>query len=675
MIGRIFNNRYKITERIGIGGMAEVYRAQDTVLGRMVAVKVMLPQYAADPAFTQRFRQEAASAANLQSPYIVNVYDWGQDSGTYYIVMEYVRGSDLKTAIKERGTINQRKVAEIGSQVCQALSVAHNLDIIHRDIKPQNIMIQPDGNVKVMDFGIARAKNSVKTQTSSVLGTAHYVSPEQAQGKELTYASDIYSLGIVLYEAATGKLPFDGPDAVSVAMKQVQEQPVPPSQVNPAIDAALEDIIMKALDKNPASRFATARDMKNALNDYLSGRPVNLGGFTSAVTTVMGGGVPNVPPIQGDGTQVMPAMGGAAHIAQGVNHGSLNYRDTESTPKKSHTALIVVLIVALVAVAAVAFGLTQCSGSGNAVPNVVNMAQEQAEEAIRSAGFEVGNVSTAKSDSVQEGHVISQDPGAGSHRAEGTRVNLVISGGEDTFALPDVVDEKEETARRTLEQMGLTVTSRTEYSSDVEEGHVISTNPAAGQQVSKAVTVELVVSRGAETVDVPDVSGMTESQARSALQGAGFQVSSSTEQSSSVQEGHVIRYNPTGKADKGSTVTIVVSSGTPEKQIPSVTGSSLESAQQQLANAGFSYSISRYEYSSSVPANCIISYSPSGSADPNSTTIFLVVSNGPKPDNPPSSSESESGSESNQPNTSESNDNSRTEAGQASSDAGLFSFH
>ena len=254
-------------------------------------------------------------------------------------------------------------------------------------------------------------------------------------------------------------------------------------------------------------------------------------------------------------------------------------------------------------------------------------------------------------------------------------MNLVISGGEDTFALPDVVDEKEETARRTLEQMGLTVTSRTEYSSDVEEGHVISTNPAAGQQVSKAVTVELVVSRGAETVDVPDVSGMTESQARSALQGAGFQVSSSTEQSSSVQEGHVIRYNPTGKADKGSTVTIVVSSGTPEKQIPSVTGSSLESAQQQLANAGFSYSISRYEYSSSVPANCIISYSPSGSADPNSTTIFLVVSNGPKPDNPPSSSESESGSESNQPDTSESNDNSGTEAGQASSDAGLFSFH
>ena len=190
LIGRTLNNRYQIIERVGVGGMAEVYRAQDNVLGRTVAVKVMLPQYAEDEQFTARFRQEAASAANLSSPYIVNVYDWGQDSGTYYIVMEYVRGSDLKTAIKQRGAINQRKVAEIGSQVCQALSVAHNMDIIHRDIKPQNIMVQPDGNVKVMDFGIARAKNSNADKTGAVLGTAHYISPEQAQGKELTSASD-----------------------------------------------------------------------------------------------------------------------------------------------------------------------------------------------------------------------------------------------------------------------------------------------------------------------------------------------------------------------------------------------------------------------------------------------------------------------------------------------------
>ena len=252
----------------------------------------------------------------MQSPYIVNVYDWGQDGQTYFIVMEFVRGSDLKTAIQQRGAINQRKVAEIGSQVCQALTVAHNQDIIHRDIKPQNIMVQPDGNVKVMDFGIARAKNSVEQKTSSVLGTAHYISPEQAQGKELTSASDIYSLGIVLYEAATGKLPFDGPDAVSVALMQVKDMPVPPRDINPKIDPGLESIIMCALAKNPAERFATANDMRLALNDYLAGRPVNLAavaGMGAAATAMLGGAAATnlMNRVPENGTQVMPAVDGA----------------------------------------------------------------------------------------------------------------------------------------------------------------------------------------------------------------------------------------------------------------------------------------------------------------------------------------------------------------------------
>ncbi|MCL2889473.1 MAG: protein kinase, partial [Eggerthellaceae bacterium] len=286
MIGKVFDNRYRLTDRIGVGGMAEVYRAHDEVLGRTVAVKTMLPQYATDPSFAQRFKQEAAAAANLQSPYIVNVYDWGTEEDVSYIVMEYIRGSDLKSAINERGAISQRKVAEIGAQVCQALTVAHNLDIIHRDIKPQNIMIQPDGNIKVMDFGIARAKNSVMTQTPSVLGTAHYISPEQAQGKDLTPTSDIYSLGVVLYEAVTGFLPFDGPDAVSVAMQQVSQLAIPPHEYNSHIDPGLEDIIMKALEKKSSDRFTTANDMRLALNDFLAGRIVDLGmGYSHADTS------------------------------------------------------------------------------------------------------------------------------------------------------------------------------------------------------------------------------------------------------------------------------------------------------------------------------------------------------------------------------------------------------
>ena len=227
---RVLGGRYLLKDKVGTGGMATVYRAQDQVLDRTVAVKIMLPQYAGDATFAARFKQEAQAAAGLSSPYIVGVYDWGKDGDTYYIVMEYLRGTDLKSGIKSHGALDPKKVAQIGSQISSALSVAHKHEIIHRDIKPQNIMVLPDGNIKVMDFGIARAKNSHLTQDNNVLGTAHYVSPEQTRGQDLGPTSDIYSLGVVMYECATGRVPFDGDDAISVALKQVNELPVPPSQ-------------------------------------------------------------------------------------------------------------------------------------------------------------------------------------------------------------------------------------------------------------------------------------------------------------------------------------------------------------------------------------------------------------------------------------------------------------
>ena len=226
---RVLGGRYLLKDKVGTGGMATVYRAQDQVLDRTVAVKIMLPQYAGDATFAARFKQEAQAAAGLSSPYIVGVYDWGKDGDTYYIVMEYLRGTDLKSGIKSHGALDPKKVAQIGSQISSALSVAHKHEIIHRDIKPQNIMVLPDGNIKVMDFGIARAKNSHLTQDNNVLGTAHYVSPEQTRGQDLGPTSDIYSLGVVMYECATGRVPFDGDDAISVALKQVNELPIPPS--------------------------------------------------------------------------------------------------------------------------------------------------------------------------------------------------------------------------------------------------------------------------------------------------------------------------------------------------------------------------------------------------------------------------------------------------------------
>ncbi len=642
MIGRVFNNRYQITERIGIGGMAEVYRAQDTVLGRTVAIKVMLPQYAADPAFTQRFKQEAASAANLESPYIVNIYDWGQDEGTYYIVMEYVRGSDLKTGIIERGAINQRKVAEIGSQVCRALSVAHKLDIIHRDIKPQNIMVQPDGNVKVMDFGIARAKNSVRTQTSSVLGTAHYISPEQAQGKDLTATSDIYSLGIVLYEAATGSLPFDGPDAVSVAMKQVNEEPPMPSSVNPAIDPSLEAIIMKAMAKDPRDRFATANEMRLELNNFLAGRPVNVAGagafgYGAAETSVMGNvGATNVMGgmnaaggmgrSNADSTSVMPAGMGQM---KPVDAAAATYRQPSGgdAPKKSKKGLIIALVavLAVLVLGGAAFALLSGGGSGDPVPNVVGKSLDEATKEIENAGFVVGKVDKAHSDSAEKDEVTSQDPAGGKKREKGTKINLVVSLGAEEVVVPNLTNMTAEQAQAELAKYGLTaVAGNADYSSDVEAKHIMSQSPEANTIVKKGSTVTYVLSLGTEVLDVPNVVNYTQDEAMNTLKSAGFKVEVQTEESETVSKGYVIRQNPSsGKLDKGDTVTIVVSNGAPKPTtvtVPNVMGYMLADAKAELEAAGFTVTVS----GSSDGRATVVQQSPTGSVEQGATITLTT---------------------------------------------------
>lgn len=630
VIGRVFNERYKITERIGIGGMAEVYKAQDQVLGRTVAVKVMLPQYAADPEFTARFKQEAASAANLQSPYIVNVYDWGQDGGTYFIVMEYVRGTDLKTAVQQRGAINQRKVAEIGSQVCQALSVAHGQDIMHRDIKPQNIMVQPDGNVKVMDFGIARAKNSVKAKTSSVLGTAHYISPEQAQGKELDGASDMYSLGCVLYEAATGQLPFDGPDAVSVAMRQVNEAPLPPSQVKPDISPDLEAIIMKAMEKNPANRFQTVRDMKHALDDFLMGRPLNLAGagVASAPTSVMG----TAPAIMGaeGGTAVMqPLTPGNSGPMQQATSFRMN-DESEKKSRKKTVGIVIGLIAGIIAIAAVAMALI---GGEAKVPNVVGQTQDSAVQAIEAAGYVVGDVTEEYSADVVAGRVCRQDPGADSALEKGGKVNIVISKGVEKGSIPDLSGMTAEQAEKAIKDAGYTPQYAGNEASEADADTVSKQDPAAGKEADKGTTVKYWISTGPEDIEVPNVVGYDQASAKSTLEKAGFTVSVATgSYSDEYAEGEVMSQTPNGgKLGKGETVTITVSKGQdPDKKaisIPSVVGMTQSQAQSALADAGFRYNVSETS-SNSVEKGVVISQSQTGTGK-KGDTITITVSTGP----------------------------------------------
>ncbi len=605
MTGRVFSGRYEVGERIGIGGMAEVYSAQDSVLGRIVAIKVMLPQYAEDPDFARRFRQEAAAAANLQSPYIVNVYDWGHDDDTYFIVMEYIRGSDLKTAIQQRGPINQRKAAEIGAQVCQALTVAHKQDIIHRDIKPQNIMVQPDGNVKVMDFGIARAKNSTSDKTQTVLGTAHYASPEQAQGKDLTATSDVYSLGIVLYEAVTGTLPFDGPDAVSVALMQVQDIPPAPHEFNPDIDPDLEAIIMRAMEKDPSRRFATANDMRLALNNYLAGRPVvgANNGFTSAQTQVIapigaaagtGMGETQVMPV----TQAMNATRGS-HAAPSQTYRGNNDDEAEAAKKKKRNIIIAVVAVLAIAIigAVFAFGL---GGERIEVPDVVNQPAEAAQQTLEDAGFQV-KINNVTDDTAAPGTVLNQDPKAGSQAPKGSTVTLDVAQGTEEVDVPDVKNMTVDQARKALATAGFTVgDTAKEYSDDIEEGKIMSQDPTAGSKAKVGTKVNLVVSQGSNNEEVPDLKGLSIQAARSKAESAGFVlVEGSREYSDSVSADIVLSQSPTSgtKLQKGSSITVVVSDGKrPDERVtvPGVLGESETSARNKIGNLGLGVNV-RYE--------------------------------------------------------------------------------
>lgn len=562
MTGRLLSNRYRITERIGLGGMAEVYRAQDSVLGRSVAVKVMLPQYANDPTFTARFRQEAAAAANLQSPYIVNVYDWGQDGDTNFMVMEFVRGTDLKNAINQRGAINQRKVAEIGSQVCQALSVAHGMDIIHRDIKPQNIMIQPDGNVKVMDFGIARAKNSTLAKTSAVLGTAHYISPEQAQGKDLTPASDIYSLGVVLYESATGKLPFDGPDSVSVAMKQVQENPQPPRTLNPEISPDLEAIILKAMAKKPEERFATALDMRRALNDYLAGKPLSSAAMANTKTEVIGSipsGYAQQRGATAGHTAVMPPLaGGSPHSSAQPRR----YDSYQNVPQKRKTPAIVAgIIVALLVIAAAVFAFMHFSPqSGDIeVPNVTKTMLPDAMKQIEDAGLVVGTIQYRVEEGVDEGTVLDQNPKAGAKVARKSKVSLVVAQGKNQIVVPNLENMSLNDAKKALRDLGLQVSiGDPTFSDTIPKGKVAGQDPNAGTPVEKGATVTLMPSAGIKSSNVPNVVGMTEAEARVTLENAGFSVEVEKINSSKGKLGSVVKQTPAAGAQAREQASVLI---------------------------------------------------------------------------------------------------------------------
>ncbi|QWT17782.1 Stk1 family PASTA domain-containing Ser/Thr kinase [Collinsella sp. zg1085] len=629
----LLGGRYLLKERVGAGGMASVYRAQDQTLDRTVAVKIMLPQYAGDATFAARFKQEAKAAAGLSSPYIVGVYDWGKDGDTYYIVMEYLRGTDLKSGVRSHGALDPQKVAQIGSQICSALSVAHRHEIIHRDIKPQNIMVLADGNIKVMDFGIARAKNSHLTQDNNVLGTAHYVSPEQTRGQELDVTSDIYSLGVVMYECVTGKVPFDGDDAISVALKQVNELPTPPSQVNPRVDIQLERIILKCMEKDPAKRFQSADELREVLNAYIAGRVIDIAEPTrvieprAATTTIMGQQTQQI---------IRPSVADSTVQRKNIAPTSY-YTDDNDEPAGMGKGKVVAAVIGVLAVIGIAIAIALSFMGGNAqvsIPNVMGMTEEKATEALEGVGL-VASVEQQYSSEEDKGTVIEQTPKGGATANKGSKVTIVVSQGAEpvkSVKVPSLNGLTAEAADQALVAAGLKGRMIEEVNDEVEAGTVFWQGVDAGSKVDEGSEIEYKVAKQSEAVSVPGVLGKSFSEASNTLSEAGFEVvDGGSEYSNIYVAGQVMKQSVTGTARKGTAVELVVSKGPQDTSIDvdqiGLRGMSQADAESALAEAGLRYDSTRTHTSSTVPRGQVISYSPGGKQK-QGTTIFLTISTG-----------------------------------------------
>jgi serine/threonine-protein kinase len=586
----VLGERYEIGGVLGRGGMAEVHRGRDLRLGREVAVKVLRSDLARDPSFQVRFRREAQAAASLNHPAIVSVYDTGEDrtssGATPYIVMEYVEGETLRDVLRREGVLSPERAMNFAADICAALDFSHRNGIVHRDVKPGNVMVTPQGTVKVMDFGIARAVSdsaATMTSTAAVIGTAQYLSPEQARGESVDARSDVYSVGCLLYELVTGAPPFTGDSPVSVAYQHVREDPKLPSSVDPAIPPELDAILLKALSKNPANRYQSAAEMRNDLLRAMAGQRVE-------ATPVMG---------DAEKTAIIGAPPG------GYGDGDWDDEDDDAGKRRRNRIIAAVIAGVLIIGGVIAVALLVNAGDDQPtaeptatqvpVPNVVGQQQAAAEQQLTDAGLTVGEVTQqVTQDESQEGTVLGTDPSSGTQVDPGSAVNLTVGVGPGTVEVPAVIGLDVDRAENTLQNAGFDSVETEEIDSLKPADQVVDVSPGEGQSVDPSTTVTLQVSDGDATV--PDVTGQQQAAATQELRGAGF-TNVTTEQVESQQpEGTVVETDPSGgeQASADDLITLQVSSGPSEPvedpllTVPPVTGQpSATAAVNALRAAGF----------------------------------------------------------------------------------------
>jgi eukaryotic-like serine/threonine-protein kinase len=579
--GTVVDSRYNVRSRIGSGGMADVYLADDEHLGRQVALKVLHRRFARDQQFVERFRREASAAAGLQHPNVVSVYDRGEHDGTYYIAMENLPGRTLRELLRQEAPLSQERAISFGIQILNAAGFAHRRGVVHRDFKPHNVIVAVDDSLKVTDFGIARAGASEMTETGSIMGTAQYLSPEQAQGKPVDQRSDLYSIGIMLYEMLAGRVPFTGDSAVAIALKHVNEVPQPLSQLRPDIHPVLEAAVMRAIAKDPAHRYQTADEFISALEEARAAIRAGGGGYTEGFAPV----------------------------------------GPEEEQRKRWPWLVLVLFL-LLGGAALAFLLTRPDQVK--VPNEVGREAPQAVAQLVKAGLRPEIVRVKSSRPI--GIVVSQAPSGGTTVEKSSTVKLRVSNGPGLTSVPDVTGKPLDQAIRILKKNGLFANTSFEQSSSVSRGLVISTTPVALSQVPVGSRVQVVVSSGPQLVSVPDVVGKQENVATATLQDAGFKVSS-VKQDSTQPKGQVLSESPSAgvKVAKGTRVTITVSRGTPQVSVPDVTGKSTSDATNTLRAAGFSVTVTEISGSADQAGKVIRQEPSAGSKENKGSNVTIFV--------------------------------------------------